>query len=62
MTKSIFLKTFIFDVLESTLCLFQLMLLKLVAILFPTSDFRHAVTTPAITFIAQMLAEVFVYQ
>ncbi|XP_022335567.2 nucleolar protein 14-like [Crassostrea virginica] len=34
-----------------------LMLLKLVAILFPTSDFRHAVTTPAITFIAQMLAE-----
>lgn len=34
-----------------------LMLLKLVAILFPTSDFRHAVTTPAIIFIAQMLAE-----
>ncbi|XP_056004719.1 nucleolar protein 14-like isoform X2 [Ostrea edulis] len=34
-----------------------LMLLKLVAILFPTSDFRHAVTTPAIVFITQMLAE-----
>lgn len=34
-----------------------LMLLKLVAILFPTSDFRHAVTTPAMIFIAQMLAE-----
>lgn len=34
-----------------------LMLLKLVAILFPTSDFRHAVTTPAIIFIAQMLGE-----
>ncbi|XP_061183430.1 nucleolar protein 14-like [Saccostrea echinata] len=34
-----------------------LMLLKLVAILFPTSDFRHAVTTPAIIFITQILAE-----
>lgn len=34
-----------------------LMLLKLVAILFPTSDFRHAVTTPAIILITQMLSE-----
>ncbi|XP_033755939.1 nucleolar protein 14-like [Pecten maximus] len=34
-----------------------LLLLKLVPILFPTSDFRHSVTTPAIIFITQMLAQ-----
>ena len=38
--------------------MFQLLLLKLVTILFPTSDFRHAVTTPAIIFVSQMLAQV----
>ncbi|OWF55050.1 Nucleolar protein 14 [Mizuhopecten yessoensis] len=34
-----------------------LLLLKLVPILFPTSDFRHSVTTPAIIFTTQMLAQ-----
>lgn len=34
-----------------------LLLLKLVPVLFPTSDFRHSVTTPAIIFITQMLAQ-----
>ncbi|CAC5420942.1 NOP14 [Mytilus coruscus] len=34
-----------------------LLLLKLVAVLFPTSDFRHPVTTPTMLFICQMLAQ-----
>ncbi|KAK3095262.1 hypothetical protein FSP39_012329 [Pinctada imbricata] len=34
-----------------------LLLLKLVVILFPTSDFRHSVTTPAHIFITQMLSQ-----
>ncbi|XP_060076896.1 nucleolar protein 14-like [Ylistrum balloti] len=34
-----------------------LLLLKLVPVLFPSSDFRHSVTTPAIIFITQMLAQ-----
>ncbi|XP_052249880.1 nucleolar protein 14-like [Dreissena polymorpha] len=34
-----------------------LMLFKLVAILFPTSDFRHEVTTPAMVFMCQILSQ-----
>ncbi|KAL5022325.1 hypothetical protein ScPMuIL_001480 [Solemya velum] len=33
------------------------LLLKLISILYPTSDFRHPVTTPALLFIGEMLAK-----
>jgi nucleolar protein 14 len=35
--------------------LFQLVFLKLISHLFPTSDFRHPVVTPACVFMCQML-------
>ena len=34
----------------------QLLYLKLVSVLFPTSDFRHSVTTPSMLFLGQILA------
>lgn len=34
---------------------FQLLFLKLVPLLFPTSDKRHSVTTPAFIFISEVL-------
>lgn len=45
----------------ATVCLFlcfQLIYLKLTALLFPTSDFRHPVTTPALLYISQALTKV----
>jgi len=35
----------------------QLLLLKLIAVLFPVSDFRHAVVTPALLLMGQCLAQ-----
>lgn len=37
---------------------FQLIYLKVTALLFPTSDFRHPVTTPALLYISQALTKV----
>lgn len=37
---------------------FQLIYLKVTALLFPTSDFRHPVTTPAMLYISQALTKV----
>jgi len=34
---------------------FQLILFKLVSLLFPTSDFRHPVITPCLVFMSQIL-------
>lgn len=34
---------------------FQLLLFKLVSLLFPTSDYRHPVVTPAVVFMSQIL-------
>lgn len=36
----------------------KLIYLKVTALLFPTSDFRHPVTTPALLFIGQALTKV----
>lgn len=37
---------------------FQLLYLKIIAILFPTSDFWHPVTTPAMVYMSQLLTKV----
>lgn len=37
---------------------FQLIYLKVTALLFPTSDFRHPVTTPAMLYMSQALTKV----
>lgn len=37
---------------------FKLIYLKVTALLFPTSDFRHPVTTPALLYISQALTKV----
>lgn len=45
----------------ATVCLFlcfKLIYLKVTALLFPTSDFRHPVTTPALLYISQALTKV----
>jgi len=34
---------------------FQLILFKLVSLLFPTSDFRHPIITPCLVFMSQIL-------
>ncbi|ESO96868.1 hypothetical protein LOTGIDRAFT_115358 [Lottia gigantea] len=34
-----------------------LLMLKLISVIFPTSDFQHKVTTPSLMFMAQMLAQ-----
>ena len=36
----------------------QLLLFKLIRLLFPTSDFRHPVVTPAMIFMGQLLIKV----
>ncbi len=36
----------------------QLLYLKLVSVLFPTSDFRHPVTTPAMLYMSHILTQV----
>lgn len=37
---------------------FKLIYLKVTALLFPTSDFRHPVATPALLYISQALTKV----
>ena len=46
-----------FDTVNNLL-LFQLLYLRIVSMLFSTSDFRHAVCTPAMVLLAQVLAQV----
>lgn len=36
----------------------QLLFLKLVSVVFPTSDFEHPITTPALLLMGQLLAKV----
>lgn len=41
------------------LCLYiQLLIFKLIALIFPTSDFKHPVVTPALLFMGQLLLKV----
>lgn len=40
------------------LLLFQLLKLQIVSMLFSTSDFKHAVCTPAMVLMSQVLAQV----
>lgn len=54
----IFVRSSVYD---STVCLFlsfKLIYLKVTALLFPTSDFRHPVATPALLYIGQALTKV----
>lgn len=47
----------------ASVCLFlcfKLIYLKVTALLFPTSDFRHPVTTPALLYISQALTKVLI--
>lgn len=57
----VFLSGFEQEASETSLNIFlflQLIYLKVTALLFPTSDFRHPVTTPALLYISQALTKV----
>lgn len=45
-------------IIENYLILFQLLYLRIVSMLFSTSDFRHAVCTPAMVLLSQVLGQV----
>lgn len=48
----------VYDKCSCLFLCFQLIYLKVTALLFPTSDFRHPVTTPALLYISQALTKV----
>jgi hypothetical protein len=51
----------LFDIFNKTLFFIKILFLKLIAYLYPTSDFRHPVTTPALTLLIQAINHVYIH-